>query len=326
MEQINSKCYFCGSAENSRDIGTHIDSGVKYTLHECLNCRVQYWTPFQNPGAQWYEKDERYKNANVDPAGEITWSHRKIINFLAPFKGKVFDVGCGTGNFLRWAKLNGWDVAGIDFDSNAVNSAKNIFLLPNIELSTLGDYIQKHKNEGLKYDLVTFFDVFEHIDNHHDFLEQVRSALKSMGYIAMSMPYRLGSRWLQPGDLPPRHLTRWDEKSLSNFLERSGFEVKYKKCLPASFFYIVMKLRFKYGGLFSFGLVNKARKNQNVKPGEGNLNQNRQGETFKIKIIHSLAKIKDVIIFGIPALVIWLYFLPSPKRYIGLFVIARKKG
>ena len=323
MEQVNSKCYFCGSSEKPADLETHVDNGIEYILHECPSCGVQYWTPFKNPGAEWYEKDERYKNANNDSVAEPTWSHKKIISFLAPLRGRVFDVGCGTGNFLRWAKLKGWDVAGIDFDSNAINSAKNKFLLPNIELAALGDYVKNHGDE--KFDLVTFFDVFEHIDDHHEFLQQVRGLLKSGGYIAMSMPYRLGSRWLQPGDLPPRHLTRWDDASLKNFLEKNGFGVEYTKRIPAPFFYIVMKLRFKYGSIFSFGLVNKARKVQNDNLKNDNFGQKRSDESFKIRIIHFLAKIKDMVIFGIPALFVWLYFLPSPKRYTGLFVIARKK-
>lgn len=325
MRKNNLECYFCGTIKDPINIEAYINSVHKYILHECVECGVQYWTPFNNPGADWYEKDERYKDANNDPVNKPTPSHRRVISFLAPFKGRVFDIGCGTGNFLNWAKLNDWNVAGIDFDSNAINSAKTIFLLPNIELASLDEYVKKHKNENMKYDLITFFDVFEHIDNHHEFLSQVRSILKPNGYIAMSMPYRLGSRWLQPNDLPPRHLTRWEEKSLKNFLERSGFNVVYIKRLPATFFYIVMKLRFKYGSIFSLGLVNIMRRYQGVNLKITNSNQPKQDkETLKIVIIHTLAKLKDVIIFGIPALFIWLCFLLSSKRYTGLFVIAKK--
>ena len=328
IEQINSKCYFCGLLEKPRDIGIHTDKGMDYVLHECPNCRAQFWTPFKNPGAQWYENDERYKNANIDPSEEPTWSHRKIISLLAPFKGRVFDIGCGTGNFLRWAKLNGWDVAGIDFDSNAINSARINFSLPNIELSALGDYVEKHKNEHLRYDLITFFDVFEHIDDHRDFLELIKSILSSNGYLAMSMPYRSGARWLQSNDLPPRHLTRWDEASLKNFLGREGFNVEYVKHIPASLYYIVMKLRSRYGSAFSFGLVNKVREKQSAisDTGKNGLTgrQAEAGKNFMLRAIRFLAKIKDIVIFGIPALMIWLAMFFSQKRYTGLFVIARK--
>jgi len=322
MDRTNLNCYFCGSSGQPREIEAYRDGGVEYVLRECSECGAQYWTPFKNPGAKWYEEDERYKNANNDSAGEPAWGHKKIISFLAPFRGRVFDIGCGTGNFLSWARRNGWDVAGIDFDSNAIHSAKTNFLLPNIELATLGDYVARHRNE--KFDLVTFFDVFEHIDNHIEFLEQVAHLLKPGGYIAMSMPYRRGSRWLQPNDLPPRHLSRWDEKSLKNFLEKNGFSAKYVKRIPAPLFYIVMKLRFKYGNMFSLGLVNKVRQSFDVGIKSGT-SKKQTAPTLKIKIIHNLAKIKDAAIFGIPALVIWLVLLFTPKRYTGLFVIARRK-
>lgn len=324
MESNNLGCYFCGSLEKPQNIENYTSGGIAYSLNECSMCGAQYWIPFKNPGSEWYEKDERYKNANTDSITDTTWSHRKIISFLAPLKGRVFDIGCGTGNFLRWAKLNGWDVAGIDFDSNAINSAKINFQLSNIELSTLRDYASRHKSEGLKYDLITFFDVFEHIDDHRDFLEQVRELLIPGGYIAMSMPYRLGARWLQSNDLPPRHLTRWDERSLGNFLEQMGFNVKYIKLIPAPFFFIVMKLRFKYGNLFSFGLVNKIKNSRNTRSEEGNLSKNLANNDLRIKIVHNLAKIKDIAIFGIPALLIWLSMLFTKKRYTTLFMIASK--
>jgi 2-polyprenyl-3-methyl-5-hydroxy-6-metoxy-1,4-benzoquinol methylase len=288
----------------------------KYELYSCLNCGVRFWTPFKNPGADWYEKDERYKGANNSPSIEPTKHHKKVLSFLLPLKGKVFDVGCGTGNFLNFAREVGWKVAGIDFDKNAVNTAETYFHLPNIELGTLEGYISSHQEDS-KFDLVTFFDVFEHIDNHRDFTEQVKSLLVSNGYIAMSMPYGPGSRWLQPHDFPPRHLTRWSRTSLTNFFENNGFKMLFVRRNPASFFDIVIKLRFKYGSFISFGLVKKVKDTQ--KPSSG------VKVDDKINLVHSLAKLKDLVVFGAPAAFIWIYLWITGSIYTGLFAIAQKK-
>lgn len=314
------ECYFCGSRFNSEAMDNHMDRGVEYFLYECSECGVQFWTPFKNPGSVWYEQDERYKYANDNPTIEPATNHRIILNFLNDSRGKVFDVGCGTGNFLYFAKKNGWDVSGIDFDRNAVNTAKNILSLPNIEQATLEEYVNIREGNGEKYDLVTFFDVFEHIDNHIQFIDLVKKVLAPRGYVAMSMPYRNGSRWLMPHDLPPRHLTRWDIKSLKLFFESNGFEAVFIRRNPATLFDVVMKLRFKYGRFISFNLVKKIKNKQPLSyEGQNGV------VSKKTKFIHLLAKLKDICLFGIPATFIWFYLFSFGKIYTSLVMIVRKK-
>jgi len=319
MEQNGQKCYFCGSSEKPRDIGTHMDNGTEYTLRECPNCAAQYWAPFKNPGAEWYEKDERYAGRNLDPDIEANWHQKKTIDLLRPFAGRLLDVGCGAGTFMHWAEKMGWDAYGVDFDRDAIRTAKEVFGLKNAESADLYTFRKGHPD--LKFDLITFFDVFEHLDDHHVFLGQIKAMLEPDGRIAMSMPYRGGARWLQPGDLPPRHLTRWNRSAISGYLEREGFEAVYIKRLPASINFLVSKLQRKYGRYFSFNIIGKlkakARKDEGIKLGSA--------AEKNIAAAHKLAKIKDAMIFGLPALIIWLAMILSPKRYIGLFVMAKKK-
>jgi len=318
-----NKCVLCKNSDISSVKEYYVDNSIQYSLYECYVCGVQFWLPFQNPGSQWYENDDRYFGANNDPTLEPNWNHKKVISFLGTQTGKVLDIGCGTGNFLSHARNNGWDVMGIDFDRNAVNTAKNVFGLSNVEVSDLSDFYKKHiDSQQVSFDLVTFFDVFEHIDNHVEFLNMINLLLIKNGHIAMSMPYRNSYHWLQPNDFPPRHLTRWDEKSLIYCLESNGFKVVFIKKVPASFFYIVMKLRFKYGRYFSFGLVKKVRDKVSVK--ENTTLKVLNKKNLKIKIVHLLATIKDLVIFGLPAALIWCGLFFTKRRYNGLFVIAKK--
>ncbi len=323
------KCQLCNKIGEQKYLESHTDSGIEYKLYECVNCHAQYWLPLKNPGAAWYEHDTRYAGANKNPPLEPNWNHKKVISFLFPFKGNVLDVGCGTGNFLAHAYKQGWNVAGIDFDRNAIRAAHDVFGLKNTEVNDLKTYYDKHKaSHQPPFDLVTFFDVFEHIDNHGEFLSLIKNMLTPNGFISMSMPYRYGSRWLQPNDLPPRHLTRWDRSSLTRYLENNGFKVKYIRRGAAPFFFIVMKLRFKYGKYFSFGLVKKAQENNKEKiqshAPAALISTNKSKKSFKVTAIHALAKTKDIVIFGIPAAIIWFGFLFTRKRYTDLFAIAQK--
>ena len=218
-------CPVCDSSVPLTLRGEHAVLDQTYRCFACSTCMVEFWWPLKNPGATWYEHDERYAGRNEDPILEPNWNHTKIISFLKPMRGRVLDVGCGVGNFLAHAQSQGWEPHGIDFDRDAIEAGKRTFDLKDLEVSDVAEYRAMHSGE--QFDLITFFDVIEHIDNHGKFFEHVRALLVPRGYIAMSMPYRHHANFLMPGDLPPRHLTRWDRRSLTNFLERQDFEVCY---------------------------------------------------------------------------------------------------
>lgn len=317
LKATDIRCELCADegAISQIEIITHGES--EYVLYECQVCQAQFWTPFKNPGAAWYERDERYADRNADPILKPNEKHIGVMNALKGKTGRVLDIGCGVGNFLALAKARGWECWGIDFDKDAIEAGKRTFGLPRLQVATLEEFISK--NPELRFDLITFFDVFEHLDNHNEFLERVRSILTPDGRIALSVPYRHGLRWLMPHDLPPRHLTRWEEISLDNTLERHKFVVEFSKRLPATLYYVALKFRFRYGKWASFGVVGKMKRMEKVGAGASRA----ATASARVSFIHFAAKAKDIALFGMPALLLWLLLLPSRKRYTDFYVIAR---
>ena len=316
--QLPSHCPLCKAAHPSATGRTHDDSGVRYTQYHCGSCEVEFWWPLKNPGAEWYSRHERYGVRNADPVWGATANHKKTLSLLSSHRGAVLDVGCGIGNFLELATEREWQCAGIDIDPDAIEAAKQKTGIADLEAIDVIEYAKKYPSK--RFDLITFYDVLEHVDNHNEFLAAILSLLKSGGHIAMSMPYRKHALWLMKGDLPPVHLTCWDRTSLQKFLEARGFDVVYMRRSSEGVWPIVMKLRFKYGSKLSFGAVQAARKATGstvVKPGK---------RPLTVSVVHALAKMKDAVLFGIPALIIFIAMLPSEKRYVDLFAIARKRA
>jgi SAM-dependent methyltransferase len=315
-----SSCPICGRTANFKLIQSHQTGSVAYSLYQCFLCQVGHWQPFKNPGSDWYEQDERYSGINSQPFLDVKPGQKLLLNQLKP--GKLFDIGCGSGNFLAYAKKLGWDVGGIDFDRNAIAAAQNVFGLSDVEVSDLEGYCRRHSNN--KFDLVTFFDVFEHIDNHQEFIGYVRGLVTPGGRLAMTLPYGGAWRWLVPHDLPPRHLTRWTDVALKKYLEDRGWLVEKIVKEPATLEYLLMKIRFRYGRWFSFGLVkkisNQDKKNNPVK------NQVVAGKKNKVSLaflVARAARLKDWVLFGLPALALWVALWPSEKRYVGMFLVAK---
>jgi SAM-dependent methyltransferase len=208
----------CTAITNVAPIGT----AGRYSLFECSECGVQFWTPFKRIGSYWYEGFYVGRLQNVPP---LEPGHKFFLaDPRAPKKCRLFDIGCGVGNFMAVARANGFDVTGIDWDTKAVQTGKEVLGLEKIFPVSIEEYAKT--NSGETFDVVSFFEVLEHQDDPIGFVSQVRRLVKPGGYIAMSVPNRNRFQMgLDTTDLPPNHLTRWNPLVLTAFLRRHGFEI-----------------------------------------------------------------------------------------------------
>jgi len=291
-----------------------------YSLYECPLCGGQFWNPMKNPGAEWYEKDIRYSFRNKNPLKTPEVNHREFLRDLPAPKGKLLDIGMGTGNFLAAAVANGYDGYGTDFDNDAIETAKEFFRLKNVFPINTEEAIKKF-GSGY-FDVITLFEVLEHLEDPSESLEKIKILLKKGGYLAISVPYRGSSKLFKAHDIPPRHLTRWSEKSMENFLNSHQFSVTRMKVIPVPFSYLITKYHFWYEGIFSFGMVEKLI-SAPAKEKIGSESSSYQKNYRKIKILQTLARIKDYLLFSIPALCLKLKLIATGKNGLDLYVLAR---
>lgn len=179
---------------------------VRYCLYRCKNCTLEFWDP-RTLSKEFYEEDKYniYKH-----------SFFKTYRYTSPFvqnppvkRGKLLDVGCGEGPFLLEAREKGFDVYGIDCNRNAVDVAKGKGL-DNVYPMFLKEFIAFASSRGVKFDVVSFFEVLEHQDDIRRYLNEIKSLLKPGGWIVGSVPYRSYGN----GDYPPHHFSLWSEKAL----------------------------------------------------------------------------------------------------------------
>lgn len=202
----------------------------KYELFDCAACGLQFWEPRAMPDASWYEQMYGGRDEKLLP---LEPGHRYFLtDELAPRRGDLLDIGCGTGNFLAAARNAGYSVSGTELDRNAAQFAKEKLGLPRVHGLTVSEFAKQHPVE--KFDVVSFFEVLEHQTAPAEFLENVKSLLRPRGYIALSVPNR--ERWLTGPDVldyPPNHFLRWNATALRSFLNAHGFETLSVKEQPA---------------------------------------------------------------------------------------------
>jgi SAM-dependent methyltransferase len=221
-----------------------------YGLHECSACHLQFWEPRKMPDARSYSAVYRQRNSRILP---LEPGHRFFLgDTLAPRCGRLLDVGCGTGNFLRAACDAGYSASGLEFDPVAAQLARRhsprgrVFALP------LESFRTRHPNEI--FDLITFFAVLERQADPHHFLAEIRGCLRPRGFIALSVPNR--ERWqtsMDPLDYPPNSFLRWNPVSLQSVLKAHGFSVLSIKKEKPTLAYTAQQINNK----FSSGLWRK---------------------------------------------------------------------
>lgn len=258
------------------------------SLFECHCCNVQFWTPFQNPGYSWYEGANEYEVADVLTPSIYKKYHKTFLSLHKTFaqKTRVLDIGCGTGEFLNELKKRGCETWGVDFDRKAITIAKKHFQIDHTEAMSFLPFFQR-SNLPL-FDIITLFEVIEHIDNPFPLLQEAAKHLKTNGIIVISTPNR--ERFfpnLSPWDFPPHHLTRWNKKALLTLFNRIGFEASTLYCLDR-FSILAAALHEQ----FRIRLVSRVAR----------LPKTTRQKILTAKTLRIFAKGKERIIGGLPAL------------------------
>lgn len=149
---------------------------------------------------------------------------KRLEKFIQP--GKVLDVGCALGFFLAEAKNRGWQVQGLDISHFAVDYAQKTFQFDARQGSLLeADFPTE------AYDLVTMWDVIEHVPDPKAYIQACADRLHSGGMIALatpdvaSIPAKVtGKRWVGY-KLSEEHLYYFSPETLSKMLNDAGFDV-----------------------------------------------------------------------------------------------------
>lgn len=130
---------------------------------------------------------------------------------------RVLDVGCGIGNFS--APCVG-EYRGIDTNPAAIEEARKMGR--NVHLASVGD------DCSAAYDVVTLFQVLEHVEEPKEFLNACVRCLRAGGQLIVSTPDIdgfMGSVTNEILNYPPHHMTWWSTDSLRALVEDCGCEV-----------------------------------------------------------------------------------------------------
>jgi len=240
MEYVN--CDLCRSDDTRFLYATRdrlLSLPGEFRLVKCRNCGLVYLNPRPAKHAltRYYTKQYfdfidsgtfRLANSALLRLLNRAWIfyERKVFGWdftLEDFsRGKVLDVGCGTGTFLRALKNRGWEVYGVDLSPIATKKARQL----GVEVFT-GE-LNEARYPSNFFDVVTLRSTLEHVYSPSDMLREVRRVMHERGRVVIEVPNfsSLESRIFKEswfGLEAPRHLYHFTSSTLSGCLRKCGF-------------------------------------------------------------------------------------------------------
>jgi 2-polyprenyl-3-methyl-5-hydroxy-6-metoxy-1,4-benzoquinol methylase len=122
-------CPICGTgvkADFFKETYVSPYNNQEYKRYECPNCDVHWWEPLKII-PEFYESEvfEDYVAFHEGVGTRLGENHKAFFKYFpSSVRGKLLDVGCGDGRFLRYAKEQGFEVWEIDFDKKICRECK----------------------------------------------------------------------------------------------------------------------------------------------------------------------------------------------------------
>lgn len=181
-------CPFCrGKALRYFKANDHT-SPRKISIVECLKCDIAWQWPlacdseaglsfFNEQYAAGGEKDEEYFSANRKEA--VAKLQMDFVSKVKPVPGQLLDVGAGMGYFVKAAKDSGWDAIGVEPSSAGAAQAATV------EGITVINGLLSDLPQDQLFDVITMWDVIEHVDNPGLLIHQAFQKLRSGGWLVV---------------------------------------------------------------------------------------------------------------------------------------------
>jgi 2-polyprenyl-3-methyl-5-hydroxy-6-metoxy-1,4-benzoquinol methylase len=218
---------------------------VKYTLLRCPSCSLVWLSDPPKPEDMRQHYTEAYDTL-ISASGQnspFRWEDRKAALTPQRQSGLILDLGCSSGAFLQSLCAADWKLYGIEMSAESARVAQRrtgakVFV---------GEILQAGFPPA-SFDVITCFDVLEHLYEPRRVMAKVAEWLKPGGIFYVLVPNIdsaegrvFGSYW--HGLELPRHLFHYSPASLKFLAESVGLrevslETRRNQAIETSFRYV----------------------------------------------------------------------------------------
>jgi len=248
----------------------HTVSHKSFPVWNCASCTAAFTqdVPDQQEIGAYYASDDYISHSDTSKGFINGLYHRVRRRTLASKrnlvasqtkleKGKLLDVGCGTGAFLHTMKQAGWEITGLEPDPTARERAAELYKLHPLSTDQL------YQLPAGSFNAITLWHVLEHVHDLQGYVEQLAKLLAPGGRLFIAVPNYTSHdaafyKELWAAYDVPRHLYHFSPKSMEQLL--SAHQLQLVTCKPMWFdsFYVSLlseKYRNGKGNIIRAGWV-----------------------------------------------------------------------
>lgn len=224
-------CNLCGSPSPAQPLF----SKAGFDLLRCQRCELVYVgnPPSGDQLQKLYSFESGYQKELVEDPISTAFHRDEAARNLALLQrharpGRVLDVGCSTGLFLSAARQAGWQARGVEYSVDSSRVAREVY-----GQDVVTGALEPGMFEPGSFDVVTFWDVIEHVPDPVHTLGVAAQLLAPGGLMVLKTPNvdglypkaslavagRLGF-WGHPE--PPGHLFQFSVKTLAELAAKVG--------------------------------------------------------------------------------------------------------
>ena len=228
-----------------------------FNIYKCQNCKLLFVYPvpksievYNDDYFSGAEKGFGYVDYDADkePMVPTFEKYLDIIAKLGYKSGNLLDIGAATGFFMKIAEDKGFETVGIEISNFAAEKGRE----KGLKVIT-GDLLS-HRFPEKNFDVITMFDVIEHVPDPKALIKEASRVLKNGGLLVINTPDAeslwakvLGKRWQLI--MPPEHVNYFSPKNLGDYLSKNGFSVKLSTKIGKRFtLQYIMKMLYKWQG------------------------------------------------------------------------------
>lgn len=228
-------CFLCGEPRSRV-----LHEKPPFKAVKCVSCGLVYVSPRLSPqaiidlyGSTYWNSDRAKDYGYTDYLADAqlylgTFELRsRVIDDYCKHPGRVLDVGCAAGFFLKAMKDKGWETHGIEISPTVSDYARNELGIDGVrtgDVSLLADFPER------RFDVITFWDVVEHLEDPRAALRAAHRLLKKDGILVVetqnvesTFAYLLGASWQHFKF--EEHLYHFAPYTIRKLLDQAGFHV-----------------------------------------------------------------------------------------------------
>jgi 2-polyprenyl-3-methyl-5-hydroxy-6-metoxy-1,4-benzoquinol methylase len=228
MDSIS--CIVCG---NNDKFSTYLAGSETHPNYvKCTSCGLVFANPLVPVSYTDQREYSRHKEEAALNARLRNYELRydAIRKHLSPSQNKFIDVGTHTGVFLKLLKTRGINALGAELNRKAVQFGREHY-----DVNIVTDSLEQLVRKG-PFDVVTLFNVFEHMEQPLKALPQLRQLIDDNGLLVLEVPHIFTPQvavfrghWHH---FYPEHFWFYNKKTITMLLQRHGFQILETSFVP----------------------------------------------------------------------------------------------